>query len=380
MDKFATIRSYKDHEVPDVINALLGDDRVTSSFLQLIFPKAYAFIPFKNFFIRRFLSYKLRSIDNIESYQKIFENLVEKVIDQSIASFRCNGLEQLDKNYRYLFISNHRDITLDSALLNYALYKAGHKTFNIAVGDNLMNTKWVADLMRLNKSFIIQRSGATKKDIYKGLSLASEYIYELINNNESVWIAQKQGRAKDGIDSTDSALLKMIHLHKRKELSISEYFNELKVVPVAVSYEFDPNDINKAIECVKTNQGIDYIKSSNEDISSIAKGITDMKGDVSINVGSPLNFVSDDTDQISDQITKSIRNLYEPHSTNYAAYMKSKNEILDHSFSDSKINDSIDYLESRVKLLTELEKEELYSQYYQCLIKKWADKPPINIR
>ena len=370
MDKFAAIRSYKDHEVPDVINTLLDDDRVTSSFLQLIFPKAYAFIPFKNFFVRRFLSSKLRSIDNIESYQKIFENLVEKVINQSISSFTCNGLEQLDTNHSYLFISNHRDITLDSALLNYALYKAGHKTFNIAVGDNLMNAKWVADLMRLNKSFIIQRSGATKKDIYKGLSLASEYIHELINKNESVWIAQKQGRAKDGIDSTDPALLKMIHLHKRKEFSISEYFNELKVVPVAVSYEYDPNDINKAIECAKTNQGKDYIKSSNEDISSIAKGITDKKGDVSINVGSPLKFVSDDSDQISDQITKSIRNLYEPHSTNYAAYIKSKNEILDHSFSESKINESINYLESRAMQLTKHEKEELYSQYYQCLVKK----------
>jgi len=370
MDKFAAIRSYKDHEVSDVINTLLGDDRVTSSFLQLIFPRAYAFIPFKNFLIKRFLSYKLHSINNIESYQKIFEDLIERVIDQSISSFSCKGLEQLDKNHRYLFISNHRDITLDSALLNYALYKAGHKTFNIAVGDNLMNTKWVADLMRLNKSFIIQRSGATKKDIYKGLSLASEYIHELINKNESVWIAQKQGRAKDGIDSTDPALLKMIHLHKRKEFSISEYFNELKVVPVAVSYEYDPNDINKAIECAKTNQGKDYIKSSNEDISSIAKGITDKKGDVSINVGSPLKFVSDDSDQISDQITKSIRNLYEPHSTNYAAYIKSKNEILEHSFSESKINESINYLESRAMQLTKHEKEELYSQYYQCLIKK----------
>ena len=116
MDKFAAIRSYKDHEVSDVINTLLGDDRVTSSFLQLIFPKAYAFIPFKNFFVRRFLSHKLRLIDNIESYQKIFENLVEKVIDQSISSFTCNGLEQLDTNHSYLFISNHRDITLDSAL------------------------------------------------------------------------------------------------------------------------------------------------------------------------------------------------------------------------------------------------------------------------
>ena len=89
MDKFAAIRSYKDHEVPNVINSLLGDNRVTSSFLQLVIPKAYSLIPFKNFFVRRFLSYKLRSIDNIESYQKIFENLVERVISQSISTFNC---------------------------------------------------------------------------------------------------------------------------------------------------------------------------------------------------------------------------------------------------------------------------------------------------
>lgn len=368
MDKFAAIRSYKDHEVSDVINSLLNDDRVTSSFLQLIFPKAYAFIPFKNFFVRRFLSYKLRSIDNIESYQKIFENLVEKVINQSISSFTCNGLEKLDKNHRYLFISNHRDITLDSALLNYALYKAGHKTFNIAVGDNLMNAKWVADLMRLNKSFIIQRSGDTKKDIYKGLSLASEYIHELINSNESVWIAQKQGRAKDGIDSTDPALLKMIYLHKRKEFSISEYFNELKVVPVAVSYEFDPNDINKAIECAKTNQGIEYIKSSDEDIKSIAKGIADIKGDVSINIGSPLEFLSDDADEIANLISQAIRGLYYPHATNYVALMKSQDKILDHSFSNKQLEDAMNYLEKRCSSLTQLEKAELLSQYYQCLV------------
>jgi hypothetical protein len=248
------------------------------------------------------------------------------------------------------------------------LYKAGHKTFNIAVGDNLMNTRWVADLMRLNKSFIIQRSGDTKKDIYKGLSLASEYIHELINSNESVWIAQKQGRAKDGIDSTDPALLKMIHLHKRKELTISEYFNELKIVPVAVSYEFDPNDINKAIECAKTNQGKEYIKSSDEDIRSIAKGIADIKGDVSINIGSPLEFLSDDADEIANLISQAIRGLYYPHATNYAALMKSQDKILDHSFSNKQLEDAMNYLEKRSSSLTQLEKEELLSQYYQCLV------------
>ena len=233
-----------------------------------------------------------------------------------------------------------------------------------------MNSKWVADLMRLNKSFIIQRSGDSKKDIYKGLSLASEYIHKLINNNESVWIAQKQGRAKDGIDSTDPALLKMIHLHKRKEFPISKYFNELKVVPVAVSYEFDPNDINKAIECAKTNQGIEYIKSSDEDIKSIAKGIADIKGDVSINIGSPLEFISDDAEQIADLITQAIKRLYYPHATNYAALMKSQNKFLDHSFSDVQLEDAMNYLEKRSSSLTQLEKAELLSQYYQCLVSK----------
>ena len=163
---------------------------------------------------------------------------------------------------------------------------------------------------------------------------------------------------------------KRLHSEIKESVYINQYFNELKVVPVAVSYEFDPNDINKAIECSKINQGIDYIKSSNEDISSIAKGITEIKGDVFINVGYPLHFISDDIGHISDQITESIRSLYEPHATNYAAYIKSKNKTLDHSFSDSKIKDSINYLERRTMLLTKLEKEEFYSQYYQCLIKK----------
>ena len=373
MKKFDSIRPYHDDEVHQVLIDLSNNRR----FLKMLFSTGrfnkIRYLPFSRKVLSLVLKNRIKNIKSVSQYQDAFEAVVSEVIKNSIKKFSITGIENLDPNKGYLFVANHRDITLDSALLNFSLHKNKFKTTYNAVGNNLLSEKWASDLMRLNKSFIIQRSGATKKDIYKGLSLASEYIHELINKNESVWIAQKQGRAKDGIDSTDPALLKMIHLHKRKEFSISEYFNELKVVPVAVSYEYDPNDINKAIECAKTNQGKDYIKSSNEDISSIAKGITDKKGDVSINVGSPLKFVSDDSDQISDQITKSIRNLYEPHSTNYAAYIKSKNEILDHSFSESKINESINYLESRATQLTKHEKEELYSQYYQCLIKKMGE-------
>ena len=160
----------------------------------------------------------------------------------------------------------------------------------------------------------------------------------------------------------------MIYLHKRKEFSISEYFNELKVVPVAVSYEFDPNDINKAVECAKTNQGMEHIKSSGEDIRSIAKGIADIKGNVSINVGSPLEFLSDDADVIANQITQAIRRLYNPHATNYAALMKSQDKILDHSFSNKQLEDAMNYLEKRSSSLSQLEKAELLSQYYQCLV------------
>ena len=142
----------------------------------------------------------------------------------------------------------------------------------------------------------------------------------------------------------------------------------MKVVPVAVSYEFDPNDINKAIECAKTNQGLEYIKSSDEDIRSIAKGIADIKGDVSINIGSPIEFLSDDADEIADLITRAIRRLYYPHATNYAALMKSQDKILDHRFSNKQLECAMNYLEKRSSSLTQLEKAELLSQYYQCLV------------
>ena len=120
----------------------------------------------------------------------------------------------MDPNKGYLFISNHRDITLDSALLNLSLHQNGFTTTKNAVGNNLMNEKWASDLVRLNKSFIIDRSEKSKKDIYKSLQLVSEFISKsILKNNESVWIAQKQGRSKDGVDYTDPAVLKMIHLY-----------------------------------------------------------------------------------------------------------------------------------------------------------------------
>jgi 1-acyl-sn-glycerol-3-phosphate acyltransferase len=322
MDPFKDIRPYTDSEVDDVLQSLVSNSEVLKALIGLQYPGLISKFPFIKFFTKQKLINHVRTIHTIDDYQKIFKNLMEKVVQESISNFTVNGVANLKKDESYLFISNHRDISLDAALLALNLYRSGYKTFNIAVGNNLMEETWVSDLFRLNKSFIIQRSGGSKKQIYSGLSLASQFIYKSIfQDNDSVWIAQKQGRAKDGIDETDPTLLKMIHMTERKSQSIADYFNALKVVPVSISYEFDPNDQLKAKEIFLSESNSEYIKEKDEDLRSIANGITGLKGNVTINLAKPMTFVEDDDySTIAKKITDSIVTMYKLHGTNYAAY------------------------------------------------------------
>ena len=175
------------------------------------------YLPFSRKILSLFLSSKVKNINDIKSYQNLFEGIVENVVKNSINEFKVTGIDNIDPNKGYLFISNHRDITLDSALLNLTLHKNNLQTTYNAVGNNLLSESWASDLMRLNKSFIIDRSDKSKKDIYKSLNLASQFIFKTIkDNNESIWIAQRQGRSKDGNDYTDPSVIKMIHLNARK--------------------------------------------------------------------------------------------------------------------------------------------------------------------
>ena len=144
-------------------------------------------------------------------------------------------------------------------------------TVNIAVGSNLFDKKWVADLMRLNKSFLIPRSGQTKKEIYKSLKLVSEFIHQTINiKNESVWIAQSQGRAKDGFDRTEIALLKMLMLAFKKESApLQSFLEEINLIPVSISYELDPCAVRKARELRLLDDSGSYEKAEDEDLNSM---------------------------------------------------------------------------------------------------------------
>jgi len=373
MDPFKDIRPYTDSEVDQVLQSLTSNESVIKALMGLQFPGMISKIPFIKFFVKQKLISKIKNIHTIDDYQKIFKSLMENVVQESITTFSVNGLEKLNQKDSHLFISNHRDISLDAALLALNLYQSGFKTFNIAVGNNLMEENWASDLFRLNKSFIIQRSGGTKKEIYSGLLLASQFIHKSIfNDNDSVWIAQKQGRAKDGIDETDPALLKMIHLTERKSQSISNYFNSLKVVPVSISYEFDPNDLLKARELHLSNLNSEYIKERDEDLKSIANGITGFKGNVNINLSKPMRFEDeDDYQKVSNKITHSIVSMYELHATNFAACNLMGINIPEQSkYTLEEIKQAQKKLEERLNGLEKGVCSKLLEQYANPVIRK----------
>ena len=317
MDKFEEIRPYYDHEVESKLRELSSNKKVINAFLHSRGYHNSLLNSFLGLFLSFYLNRRLKKIKSIQQYQNMYEKIMEKIIADSSSGFTYKGMEKLQQNTSYLFISNHRDITLDPAFLNLALHKNGFSTVNIAVGSNLMNQKWAADLMRLNKSFIIPRSGSSKREIYLSLNLVSEFIFnKLTVDNESIWIAQREGRAKDGRDITDPAILKMIHLSKRKELPVSNFFNHVNVVPVSISYEFDPNDLNKAKEIYETEVNGFYKKTENEDLESISRGISGFKGSVVLNIGDVMNFESDSYEVVAEQITNKISNQFHNHPTN----------------------------------------------------------------
>ena len=364
MNKFDSIRPYNDNEVNDVLSQLSSNRR----FLKMLFATGkfnqIRYLPFSRKLLSLVLINRIKNINDVNSYQNLFEGIVSGIVQKSINKFSIEGIKNLDSEKGYLYISNHRDITLDSALLNLTLHQNNLKTTYNAVGNNLLSEKWASDLMRLNKSFIIDRSDKSKRDIYKSLNLASEFIFNAIKNkNESVWIAQKQGRSKDGNDYTDPSVIKMIHLNSRKKIPVDQYLNSLNVVPVSISYEKDPNDLLKAKELYLTDLNQKYTKDRKEDMESISDGITGDKGDVHLNIGKIINFESDSYDDCSNQITKAIKDSYKLHPTNYAAAIIQGKDNPNNSNDLDKIDDAIQYLENRIKLLPEDMQSYLLNQY-----------------
>lgn len=317
-DPFKDIRPYNDNEIRPVLNSLLADDEFIRSIAGFSNPRLFKVLPaIVCWMARKKLTAQLKNVDDVKSMQAVIAIYMDEMIERTTTSLTHSGLEGLSREKSYLFISNHRDIAMDPAFVNYMLYHAGFETLHIAIGDNLLKREFVSDLMRLNKSFIVKRS-LKGRDLLKSSKQLSEYIHHCIETHCNVWIAQREGRAKDGVDKTETALLKMLALSQRPK-PISEALENLHIVPVSISYEFDACDALKGSELYQKTELGNYQKDEKSDIHSIVTGMIGYKGHVHVAFGQELVLESADDEAIARLIDEQIIGNYHIHGTNILA-------------------------------------------------------------
>ncbi|MFT5592539.1 MAG: 1-acyl-sn-glycerol-3-phosphate acyltransferase [Oceanicoccus sp.] len=318
---FDDIRAYHDHEVNAVLASLLEDSEFLQFVAQHQFPYLSRFLPrWTQQKIQAGLNRHFKHIDSIQTWQSQLAPHVEKLMTKTIDDFNVTGLEHLEKDKTYVFISNHRDIAMDPLLVNFALLKAGLNTSKVAIGDNLLGRQFVAKLMRLNKSFVVKRSVTGRREKLQAVQDLSEYIHQCLRSNQHVWIAQKEGRAKDGMDYTDTAVLKMMHMAGRKlGWEFNQSMDFLNIIPVTISYEWDPCDLDKAKERLTVAQVGRYEKSHDEDFRSILKGLRGKKGKVALHFSEALKLDSNVAEHWSDAIDQRIHQNYHLFENNQIA-------------------------------------------------------------
>lgn len=274
---------------------------------------------------------QLKRTHSIRDFQINFAyKAVKKVLEKSSDGLSTSGFEKLEPNTSYLFISNHRDIILDTSLLNVCLHEHGLVMTASAIGDNLVKKDFLKTLSKLNRNFLVQR-GLPPRELLESSKLMSEYISQLLlRENRSVWIAQREGRTKDGNDATHSGVLKMLAMAS-DEVNMLDYFKKLKIVPVSISYEYDPTDALKMPQLMAEANAEKYIKDKNEDFITLLSGIIGQKKRIHIHVGEVLSSEIDAIEREFDNSNKQIQALaqviddailqtYKLWPTNYIAY------------------------------------------------------------
>ena len=322
MTQFDDIRPYYDAEVRPTIDRILADPELADAVARLRFPTLTRWLAWMiKPVVKKKLSQQLAGVNDVRGFQEVVERYMSAMITKTTTALTISGLDAFEHHQSYLFISNHRDIAMDPAFVNWSLFHNDCNTLRIAIGDNLLTKPYVSDLMRLNKSFIVNRSAKAPREKLKAAKHLSAYIHHSIaNESSSIWIAQREGRAKDGFDKTNSAVLGMITINKPKTQEFNEYVKELRIVPVSISYELDPCDAAKARELHHQRNLGGYQKEEHEDVKSIAMGIAGQKGHVHIAFGTVLDGHYDDTDQLVAEIDRQIVSNYVLHATNCLAY------------------------------------------------------------
>jgi 1-acyl-sn-glycerol-3-phosphate acyltransferase len=321
MDRFSDIRPYNDQEVRPVIDSLLANDEFIANFVSMRFPRLGApLIGLMKPLARMILRKEFSPAVDVRTFQALIKRHITHLVKKTITDLKVTNLELLD-NGPYLFVCNHRDIALDPTLVNYALLQAGHDSARIAIGDNLFSKPFASDLMRINKGFIVKRSVKGRQALEAFKTLSAYIGHSILEEKVSIWIAQREGRAKDGNDYTEPAIIKMFAINRTRGIEgFSDYIKRLRIVPVAISYEYDPCDILKARELSHKAKHGNYKKAENEDFNSIASGLMGQKGCVDVSFGRPLDEGLDSPEAVASEIDRQIITNYRLHKTNFMAF------------------------------------------------------------
>mgnify|MGYP003538810240 CR=1 FL=1 len=320
MSKFDKIRPYYDAEVNDAIRASINHPMM-KALMDFAYPNVEESV----------WKEQLLRTHSIRDFQINFAyHAIKKILEKSSGGLTTSGFEKLEPNTSYFFISNHRDIILDTSLLNVCLHEHGLVMTASAIGDNLVKKDFLLMLSKLNRNFLVQRN-LSPRELLESSRLLSEYMYRLVSKeNRSVWIAQREGRTKDGNDATHPGVLKMMAMASDEKNSM-DFFKKVKIVPVSISYEYDPTDALKMPQLMAEANDEIYTKEKNEDFITLLSGIIGQKKRIHIHVGDVLDTELDVISQENDNTNKQVQALaqaiddsilqsYKLWPTNYIAY------------------------------------------------------------
>ncbi|MDR2844259.1 MAG: 1-acyl-sn-glycerol-3-phosphate acyltransferase [Candidatus Symbiothrix sp.] len=345
--EFDDIRPYNDNEVAAAIDRLVNDPKFQRA-MRFVFPD----LDWEQF-VALFRSFK----NKWDFQHKLIKDTVYNVVGRSAGSINCTGFENVEKGIAYTYISNHRDIVLDAALLCVMLLSAGYDTTEIAIGDNLLLHPWIEDIVRLNKSFIVKR-GVSIRQMLEVSSHLSKYIrYAICEKHESVWIAQREGRAKDSNDRTQDSLLKMLAMSSDADFLTA--IKELNITPVSMSYEYDPCDYLKAKEFQQKRDNPEFQKSPEDDLLNMQTGIFGYKGNIHFQIGLPVNAELEKLDSelpknevilaVATLIDKGIFQNYHFYPINYIAYdLLEGNNRFAKEYSEEDVQNIQTYLDAQL--------------------------------
>ncbi len=346
LSEFESISPYTDEEAVVALGKL-ADHPLLSEFSTKFFPDQSP----------DFLKTILKNIKSIDEFQVlVMSKFVEWVLERTVRNFSYDGISNIDPQKRFLALSNHRDIIFDPAITQLVLFRNGIPLTEIAVGDNLVSSKTIEYLLRSNRMIKVVR-GITARELYLSSQMLSKYIrLNITEQRSSIWLAQRQGRTKNGYDITEQGLLKMLDMSGSSDFQ--KNFEELNIIPMSISYEYEPCDILKARELVISRKQ-KYVKAEGEDLNSILVGIQQPKGNVHLNIGVPLTSeeiaeaaLCDKNDRyqlIRHAVDKRVIEGYRLWKTNYIAYdLVNQSYKYSHLYEPADVEQFVTYMQHQL--------------------------------